>query len=414
MIPRDMLSRHPRGAARASAARWSRDAICFDVAYDDGLYDQVTHGAQMVVVQTSNAMFIHTAQIEQQFAITRLRAIETGRSVAIASINGISGDHRAGRRVLAAADPRTTTVLDTEVTLDSSITPGTRVGHWVGRLSGPLTVLAVAAALLVYRRGRRTTGAQEASPSTATSPPPAADEQDSPHEPHPEPVRPRPDRHGDARPTTSPLNLAWIVGRLRAAEPDVDVLVVDDGSPDGTGRIADELAAADPQVKVLHRTQKAGLGAAYLAGFRVALDAGYDVIGEMDADGSHQPEQLHRLLDALEADADLVIGSRWVPGGSIVNWPKSPRGALARRQPLRPAAARDRRPRRHRRLPVVPPHHAGEDRPRLGASHGLRLPDRHGLPHAAGRAAGRRGADRVRRAGARRLEDEPATWPSSR
>jgi dolichol-phosphate mannosyltransferase len=125
------------------------------------------------------------------------------------------------------------------------------------------------------------------------------------------------------------LNLEWIVGRLRSAEPDVDVLVVDDGSPDGTGRIADQLAAADPHVKVVHRTQKAGLGAAYRAGFRVALDAGYDVIGEMDADGSHQPEQLHRLLDALEGGADLVIGSRWIPGGSIVNWPKS-REALSR------------------------------------------------------------------------------------
>ena len=124
-------------------------------------------------------------------------------------------------------------------------------------------------------------------------------------------------------------NLAWIVGRLREAQPGVEVLVVDDVSPDGTGRIADELAAADPAVQVLHRSEKAGLGAAYRAGFRVALDAGYDVIGEMDADGSHQPEQLFRLIDALREGADLVIGSRWVPGGSIVNWPKS-REALSR------------------------------------------------------------------------------------
>ncbi|HEY3531175.1 MAG TPA: polyprenol monophosphomannose synthase [Nocardioides sp.] len=115
-------------------------------------------------------------------------------------------------------------------------------------------------------------------------------------------------------------NLAWIVGRLRVAEPDVHVLVVDDNSPDGTGKIADELAAADEAVRVLHRTEKGGLGAAYKHGFRVALDAGYDVIGEMDADGSHQPEQLHVLLDALR-DADLVVGSRWIPGGSVVNWP---------------------------------------------------------------------------------------------
>lgn len=117
-------------------------------------------------------------------------------------------------------------------------------------------------------------------------------------------------------------NLAWIVERLRRAQPEVDVLVVDDDSPDGTGRIADELAAADPRVRVLHRSAKGGLGAAYLHGFAHALAEGYDVIGEMDADGSHQPEQLDRLLDAL-ADADLVIGSRYVPGGSVVNWPFS-------------------------------------------------------------------------------------------
>ena len=117
-------------------------------------------------------------------------------------------------------------------------------------------------------------------------------------------------------------NVHWIVGRLRAAVPEADVLVVDDGSPDGTGDLADRLAAADPQVTVLHRTEKAGLGAAYLNGFGVALDRGYDVVAEMDADGSHQPEQLPLLLDALE-HADLVIGSRWVAGGSVVNWPLS-------------------------------------------------------------------------------------------
>ncbi len=117
------------------------------------------------------------------------------------------------------------------------------------------------------------------------------------------------------------LNLAVLLGRLHAAQPHLDVLVVDDGSPDGTGALADELAAGDARVSVLHRSRKEGLGAAYLHGFRVALEQGYDVVGEMDADGSHQPEELHRLLDALQ-EADLVIGSRWVPGGSIVNWPR--------------------------------------------------------------------------------------------
>jgi dolichol-phosphate mannosyltransferase len=114
-------------------------------------------------------------------------------------------------------------------------------------------------------------------------------------------------------------NIAWIVDRLLRAAPETDVLIVDDGSPDGTGKVADEIAAAEPRVSVLHRTAKAGLGAAYLHGFAVALDRGYDVVGEMDADGSHQPEQLGRLIGAL-ADADLVIGARWVRGGSVINW----------------------------------------------------------------------------------------------
>ena len=115
-------------------------------------------------------------------------------------------------------------------------------------------------------------------------------------------------------------NLPLIVSRTRAAVPEADILVLDDNSPDGTGALADQLAADDGQVRVLHRERKEGLGAAYLAGFAWALEKDYDVMVEMDADGSHQPEQLQTLLVAL-ADADVVLGSRWVPGGSVVNWP---------------------------------------------------------------------------------------------
>jgi dolichol-phosphate mannosyltransferase len=117
-------------------------------------------------------------------------------------------------------------------------------------------------------------------------------------------------------------NLPLIVERVRSAVPEVDILVVDDGSPDGTGEIADKIAADDSQVQVLHRDQKAGLGAAYVAGFQVGLTAGYQILVEMDADGSHAPEQLPRLLAAL-AHSDLVLGSRWVPGGQVLNWPRS-------------------------------------------------------------------------------------------
>jgi dolichol-phosphate mannosyltransferase len=117
-------------------------------------------------------------------------------------------------------------------------------------------------------------------------------------------------------------NIKPIVHRVRATVPDAHVLIADDNSPDGTGKLADELAAADDQVHVLHRQGKEGLGAAYLAGFQWGIDAGYGVLVEMDADGSHQPEELPRLLIALKS-ADLVLGSRWIPGGRVVNWPKS-------------------------------------------------------------------------------------------
>jgi dolichol-phosphate mannosyltransferase len=115
-------------------------------------------------------------------------------------------------------------------------------------------------------------------------------------------------------------NVRGIVERVRTAVPVVDVLVADDNSPDGTGRVADELAAADAHVHVLHRPGKQGLGAAYLAGFGWAGEHGYDAVVEMDADGSHAPEQLPLLLDAL-VDADVVLGSRYVAGGAVRNWP---------------------------------------------------------------------------------------------
>ena len=115
-------------------------------------------------------------------------------------------------------------------------------------------------------------------------------------------------------------NIVSLVQRVRAAAPDVDLLVVDDSSPDGTGDIADSLAALDSNVHVLHRTTKEGLGAAYLAGFAWGIEAGYDRLVEMDADGSHHPEELPGML-ALLNDHDLVLGSRWVPGGSVENWP---------------------------------------------------------------------------------------------
>jgi len=123
-------------------------------------------------------------------------------------------------------------------------------------------------------------------------------------------------------PTYNELHaLSDAVERTLRAVPTTRILVVDDNSPDGTGRLADEIAARDDRVSVMHRTEKNGLGAAYIAGFRWAEDHDVDFIIEMDADGSHQPEELPLMIAQLEAGADLSIGARWIAGGKTRNWP---------------------------------------------------------------------------------------------
>jgi dolichol-phosphate mannosyltransferase len=116
-------------------------------------------------------------------------------------------------------------------------------------------------------------------------------------------------------------NLGPVVNRVLASGAAVDILVVDDNSPDGTGDLAEELAAAHPEISVLHRAGKEGLGVAYLAGFAWGLERDYSALVEMDADGSHHPEYLPEMIALLE-DNDVVLGSRWIPGGSVENWSK--------------------------------------------------------------------------------------------
>ncbi|MDO9396407.1 MAG: polyprenol monophosphomannose synthase [Herbiconiux sp.] len=116
-------------------------------------------------------------------------------------------------------------------------------------------------------------------------------------------------------------SIAGVIERILRTDATANVLVVDDGSPDGTGELVDQLASDDSRIHVLHRTEKNGLGAAYGAGFRWALQRDYDFVVEMDADGSHQPEELPRLTALLDSGADMAIGTRWIPGGVIVNWP---------------------------------------------------------------------------------------------
>ena len=200
-------------------------------------------------------------------------------------------------------------------------------------------------------------------------------------------------------------NLAGVLGRLRQAVPTADVLVVDDASPDGTGALADSLAANDPGLSVWHRRVKEGLGRAYVDSFRKGIAAGYLFLVEMDADGSHDPAELPAMLAAAASGADLVLGSRWVPGGAVRNWPWL-RQAISRvgnsyaRVVLGSARARP-----HVGFPGVPGRGAAVTGPRHGVVPGLLLPGGTGLAAGASGRADSRASDHVRRTHRRALEN---------
>ena len=287
LVPRDFAPGDRPGALQVGPVRVA-DVICFEVA-DDGLVrDAVRTGGRLLVVQTNNATFGRSAESAQQLAMARLRAVEHDRSTLVVATSGISAVIRPDGRVAQRSQIFTATTLVADVALRGDVTPATRAG-----------CAARAAARGVGRgRGRRRRGPPGGSMTgldRVLVVMPTYDERD---------------------------NLPLTAARLHASCPQVQLLVVDDDSPDGTGRVADELAAHEPWVQVLHRTTKAGLGAAYIAGFGWAREHDVDVVVEMDADGSHAPEQLPRLLAALE-HADVVLGSRWVPGGRVVDWPRS-------------------------------------------------------------------------------------------
>ncbi|WP_322767053.1 apolipoprotein N-acyltransferase [Frankia sp. Cr1] len=295
------------------------DVICFEVAYDGLVRDAVNTGARLLVVQTNNASFGRKGESEQQLAMTRLRAVEHGRAAVQVSTSGQSAIIAPDGRIVAESGLYETAVLTASLPLRTSRTLADRVGVAPEMLLVILGLLAVAFGL---RAGQPSRGQGGPDGDTDT-----ADDADAAGDT---------DTAGDTErrrvddervlvcvPTYNEReSLHNTVMRLRAANPDVDLLIIDDASPDGTGEIADGIAAADPRVHVLHRDAKNGLGAAYVAGFDWGLRHGYDVLVEMDADGSHQPEELPRLLAALR-DADLVIGSRWVTGGEVRNWPRS-------------------------------------------------------------------------------------------
>ena len=258
--------RHPPRAAARSAACWWPTRSASTSPTTTGSATRSARGAELVTVQTSNAMFIRTGQIEQQFAISRLRAMETGRCVVVAAINGISGVIAPTARWSRGPQPAPRRCSSRRSGSARRAHPG---GPASGVVAGPARRWSSLGLHTALRAGPLSSSPTGADRTVAT----LRSRQRRARE-HPVSV------DGLGRvvmviPTYNEAeNLAWIVGRLRRAQPGVDVLVVDDNSPDGTGEIADELAAEDAAVTCVHRTEKAGLGAAYLARLRGGARSG--------------------------------------------------------------------------------------------------------------------------------------------
>ena len=309
LVARDFIAGRRPGVLNVGGARLG-DVICFEVAYDGLVRDTVRGGAQLIVVQTNNATFGLSDESVQQLAMSRLRAVESGRAVVHISTVGVSALIRPDGSVQDRSRLFTQDVLEARLPLRTAAHAG-----------DPGRVLAGGA----DRRGRAGAGGARRDVADALTPAGRGGRAG--------PARGRPPVTGeDAReigmhrvlvaiPTYNEAeNLPVIVARTRAAVPAAHILVADDNSPDGTGEIADGLAGEDDHVHVVHRPGKRGLGAAYLDAFGWGLQRGFDVLVEMDADGSHQPEQLPSLLARIDDGADVVLGSRWVPGGAVRNW----------------------------------------------------------------------------------------------
>jgi apolipoprotein N-acyltransferase len=264
--------------------------ICYENSFPEIDREMVRQGAQLLVVTINNASYDRTAASEQHLQMSRLRAVENGRWVVHAGVSGISafidpdGDVVARRGLFEPAVMRVHVRASTETTLY------TRVGDWV-----PWASVVLAVGLLGIPRGRRRPRRE------------------------PEALGPEP-RVLVVLPTYDERDtIDRVLDGVLALPGRIDALVVDDGSPDGTGSIVRGRAEAEPRIRLVERARKGGLASAYAVGFRTAIDEAYDLIVEMDSDLSHRPDDLPRLLEAA-ARHDLVIGSRYVAGGSVRNW----------------------------------------------------------------------------------------------
>ena len=283
--------------------------ICFENVFPDLFRRFVDAGAGIVVLTTNDSSFLFSEASREHVIDSQLRAVETGRWVVQAAVSGESAIIDPRGVVRARTGLFQARILRYRVPSSSARTIYVRFGDWFPWAAG-LAILALLGASLT-RRGRR-----HEAPT-----PPAGERGMSQVEPAA--------ISGGADPRVLVVlptyeeraTIATVVTGVLAVGPNVDVLVVDDDSPDGTGEVVAALAEQEPRVRLLRRPAKLGLASAYLTGFGLGLERGYDVVVEMDADLSHRPDELPRLLEAT-ARHDLVIGSRYVEGGGVTNWSK--------------------------------------------------------------------------------------------
>jgi apolipoprotein N-acyltransferase len=263
--------------------------ICFENSFPSIDRQMVRDGAEFLVVLTNDASYETTAASAQQLQMSRMRAVEDGRWVVHGAVSGISAVIDPHGRVLGERGLFDTGILRATIRSSSERTWYVRLGDWF-----PRTCLLLVIGLVAVPASRRRRVPAESLPDSPTTLVilPTYNERDT---------------------------IEWVIEKILEQPVDVDVLVVDDSSPDGTGELARALAEREPKVTVLSRPAKSGLASAYIAGFRHALANHYDLVVEMDSDLSHDPEELPRLL-AAAAEHDLTVGSRYVPGGSVTDW----------------------------------------------------------------------------------------------
>jgi apolipoprotein N-acyltransferase len=315
--------RYRRGNADLAAGRGIRvfrvdgasvgTPICFENAFPDLFRRFVAKGAGLMMVSTNDSSFLFSPASREHVIMSQLRAVETGRWVVHAAISGQSAIVDPRGHVVASTGLFERTILRATVPVETSRTLYVRWGDWFPWACGIGALLALTGSLIRRRRVAPPPGEKEAG---STAAPEARDA--------PMPIS------GGAEPRVLVIlptyneraTIEQVLRGVLGAGRNVHVLVVDDGSPDGTAAVVEAAAEEESRVEMIRRGGKQGLASAYLAGFRRALDDGYDVVVEMDADLSHRPEDLPALLDGARTH-DLTIGSRYVRGGSVSNWSRA-------------------------------------------------------------------------------------------